>query len=137
MYDPKTKITPRGFNVWGVDLTGTIVLGEGPLALHSIATAPHDNYFRDYDSAIGRYVDSDSIGLLGATFRQLWPNPTYVTDEQMCSTGNSPPYVKGVGFGSNPAEAFANAKLAANAVVPQGCYKRHCHGVEGSCKNWK
>ncbi|MCB1625249.1 MAG: hypothetical protein KDI32_11730, partial [Pseudomonadales bacterium] len=61
----------------------------------------------------------------------------YGTDEQVCATGNCPPYVKGVGLGSNPAEAFANAKLAANAVVPQGCYKRHCHGAEGSCKNWK
>ena len=26
------------------------------------------NYFRDYDPAIGRYIESDSIGLNGASF---------------------------------------------------------------------
>jgi len=42
----------------------------------------HYNYFRDYDSAVGRYVESDPIGLLGGnnTYRYAHANPTNYID---------------------------------------------------------
>lgn len=46
-------------------------------------TGTHYNYFRDYDPAIGRYVQSDPIGLSGGlnTFGYVGGNPLLGTDE--------------------------------------------------------
>jgi RHS repeat-associated protein len=45
-------------------------------------TGLHYNYFRDYDPAIGRYLQSDPIGLGGGinTFGYAYQNPTIYTD---------------------------------------------------------
>jgi len=42
----------------------------------------HYNYFRDYDPAIGRYIQSDSIGLLGGgnTYSYVEGNPVRLID---------------------------------------------------------
>jgi len=42
----------------------------------------HYNYFRDYDPAIGRYVQSDPIGLSGGsnTFGYVWQSPLAFID---------------------------------------------------------
>ena len=42
----------------------------------------HYNYFRDYDSAIGRYVSSDPIGLGGGmnTYGYVWQSPLMFFD---------------------------------------------------------
>jgi RHS repeat-associated protein len=47
-----------------------------------LKTAKHYNYFRDYDPAIGRYVESDPIGLFGGlnTFGYVGGNPLRRTD---------------------------------------------------------
>lgn len=36
-----------------------------PGQIYDIETSTHYNYFRDYDPQIGRYIQSDSLGLLG------------------------------------------------------------------------
>ena len=50
----------------------------------------HYNYFRDYDSAVGRYVQSDPIGLLGSalsTFTYAYDSPLKFVDP----SGLAPP----------------------------------------------
>ena len=55
-------------------------------------TGKHYNYFRDYDPAIGRYVESDPIGLRGGvnSFAYAWARPLTLIDplgldpSQMC-----------------------------------------------------
>ena len=53
------------------------------------------------------------------------------------NSGNCPPHIHGEGYGSSPGEAWNNAWDSANNATPRGCYKRHCRGIAGSCKNWK
>lgn len=45
-------------------------------------TGLYHNYFRDYDPAIGRYIQSDPIGLLGGmnTYLYAYQNPTKFSD---------------------------------------------------------
>ena len=45
-------------------------------------TGNHYNYFRDYDPKIGRYVESDPVGLAGGlnTFAYVESNPLALTD---------------------------------------------------------
>ena len=47
------------------DLTDTVVNLRFPGQYFDDETGMHYNYFRDYDPAIGRYVESDPIGLVG------------------------------------------------------------------------
>jgi len=43
----------------------------------------HQNWFRDYDSTLGRYAESDPIGLAGgiSTYAYAWSNPLYWSDK--------------------------------------------------------
>ena len=57
----------------------------------------HDNYFRDYDPATGRYVESDPIGLLGrsySTYSYAFQNPEWNIDPD----GLAPPGVTAPGI---------------------------------------
>ncbi len=53
-----------------------------PGQLYDAESALHYNYFRDYDAAVGRYVESDPIGLRGgiSTFGYGKQNPTKYID---------------------------------------------------------
>ncbi len=53
-----------------------------PGQYYDAETGMHYNYFRDYDPAIGRYVESDPIGLMGGVNTYLYADavPTMKTD---------------------------------------------------------
>lgn len=70
-------------------------------------TGLHYNYFRDYDPAIGRYIESDPIGLRAGlnTFgyalgRPLSLSDFYGLDVLVCFYGNAAGGLGHVGFGS-------------------------------------
>jgi type VI secretion system secreted protein VgrG len=80
---------------WNSDPFGTTAANENPAALGTFTfnlrfagqyfdkeTGLHYNYFRDYNPAIGRYVQSDPIGLRGGlnTFGYVEGNPANAVD---------------------------------------------------------
>jgi RHS repeat-associated protein len=93
---PRVVIDPvRNIAVWAWDLAGEVFGGSAPnqdadgdgVAFvfdmrfpgqrHDNATGMSYNYYRDYDSSTGRYVQSDPIGLMGgvSTFGYVTGNP--------------------------------------------------------------
>ena len=76
-------------------------------------TGKHYNYFRDYDPAIGRYIESDPIGLDGGLnpFAYADQNPLTFTD----ATGESP-----ISLGARLLVAGGTAALNACRKV-KGC----------------
>jgi RHS repeat-associated protein len=84
----------------------------------------HQNYFRDYDPAIGKYVESDPIGLTGGTntygFAGL--NPIVHSD------------ASGLDYrieGPNQTEPIGHQSLCVGN--PLGGYRCFSFGVNGSC----
>jgi RHS repeat-associated protein len=82
------------------------------------------NYFRDYDPAIGRYVESDPIGLEGGlnTYAYVGNNPLMYADptgESAASLALTAPSAGAGGAGAGGA-GVAGAAAAAGAVVGAG-----------------
>jgi RHS repeat-associated protein len=82
---------------WNSDPFGTTLANENPASLGTFTfnlrfpgqyfdkeTGLHYNYFRDYNPQIGRYVQSDPIGLAGGlnTFAYVEGNPTGYADPE-------------------------------------------------------
>ena len=67
--------------------------------------APHYNYYRDYDPSIGRYVQSDPIGLAGGlnTYGYVAGNPLWYSDPfglvRVCYYGDAAYGVGHIGYG--------------------------------------
>lgn len=74
----------------------------------------HYNYFRDYDSSTGRYVESDPIGIWGGvnTYLYVLANPLFYTDVK----GLAVPAVI-VGCATNPACAAGVATILGIGVA--------------------
>jgi RHS repeat-associated protein len=78
------------------------------------------NYFRDYDPAIGRYVESDPIGLRGgsySTFAHVLGNPISASDP-------SGLLVRGGGWGDGEWQEIQNAEAKIRQELANGC---SCH----------
>ncbi|MBO6558405.1 MAG: RHS domain-containing protein [Pseudomonadales bacterium] len=89
---PQQMITKSGQIVWQGQYTSfgsiieTISLEDNPLRFpgqyHDVETDTYYNYFRDYDPSLGRYIQSDPIGLRGGlnTYGYVHQNPLIYTD---------------------------------------------------------
>ena len=100
-----TDLANRTVWEWPLDTFGAGPANENPSGLGTFSfnlrfpgqyydaeTGLHYNYFRDYDPSVGRYVESDPIGLLGGlnTYRYAMDSPSVVADRfgLMGSRGN-------------------------------------------------
>jgi RHS repeat-associated protein len=89
-----------------------------PGQLYDVETALHYNYFRDYDPSLGRYVESDPIGLRGGvnTYVYALADPVDRTDESGLFT---PGIHYDITVGAGRAEGISGLRLArlANLVM--------------------
>jgi RHS repeat-associated protein len=89
---PQQLIRKSGEKVWEGEFRafGELVAEEGswgnllrfPGQYYDEETNNYYNYFRDYDPATGRYLQSDPIGLVGGlnTYAYVYGNPIYYVD---------------------------------------------------------
>lgn len=101
---PQRMVNNAGVTVWQANYN---VFGEATILANSIAennlrlpgqyydqeTDLHHNYFRDYNPKLGRYIQSDPIGLAGGinTFAYVGGNPLRFFDPLgLMSTGHKP-----------------------------------------------
>ena len=86
---------PFGNNPADEDPDANSVAFELPLRLpgqrYDAETALHYNYFRDYDPSLGRYEESDPIGLMAGlnTYAYAHGNPLTLTDPLGLRAGSS------------------------------------------------
>ena len=67
-----------------------------PGQYYDVETGLSQNYYRDYDSASGRYVESDPIGLVGGinTYAYVDADPLLSSDPQGLSPNNPWPIIR-------------------------------------------
>jgi RHS repeat-associated protein len=104
------------------------------MARHLITLRRHYNYFRDYDSAIGRYVESDPTGLLDGpnTYSYVQGNPVSNVDRLGLETqpgsgrgkpGSYPKCIKWPGFPKACDQECGLACAQQRAKMTEGCLK--------------
>jgi RHS repeat-associated protein len=90
-----------------------------PGQYYDAETATHYNYYRDYDPQIGRYAESDPIGLMGGinTYAYVRSNPTRRSDRRGLDNPGLGPYDPPLGWvnPSSPAIMFRSPRRAAPA----------------------
>ena len=140
---PRAVIDPvRNLAVWRWDLTGE-AFGESepnmdpdndglgfvfdmryPGQQYDSATGLNYNYFRDYDSSTGRYVQSDPIGLNGgiSTYGYVGLNPLLMVDPLGLAGGVGHHYIPKAVYGrfALPADAKNVFNRATTGPIPGG-----------------
>jgi RHS repeat-associated protein len=103
-------------------LTARMRWGYRPVVRRARWGRPHQNYFRDYSPAIGRYVESDPVGLKGGinTYGYVLQNPVSLYDPNGLEPSPLPPQ----------RQRTRNCKSDEYSACAQMCAPR---GVE-SCK---
>jgi len=83
--DSGTVVWAANYEPFGSALVGVDIVANNlrfPGQYFDAETGLHYNYFRDYDPSIGRYLQSDPVGLRGgpSTFLYVGANPLYWID---------------------------------------------------------
>ena len=132
---------------WPLDAFGAVAANENPSALGAFSfnlrfpgqyydaeTGLHYNYFRDYDPSVGRYVESDPIGLKGGLNTYSYANsaPIGLIDPQgldVVVTYYPGPIVdhKGIGVNSLDTYGFYPRERNVNVIL--------CRYVPGRVSN--
>jgi len=100
------------------------------------------NYFRDYDSASGRYVQSDPIGLAGGinTFAYVRNNPLRLTDLlglKGCGSGSTDGATPNLWFGECcDVHDDCYADCRPEALTKEQCDDEFCGCVYRKCTGW-
>jgi RHS repeat-associated protein len=112
----------------GWELGGICTIYSDENYMHPIIEArQHQNYFRDYDPAVGRYIESDPIGLKGGinTYAYVLANPLRNIDPRgllawscILSTSQDVNSVKMCKFRCSANCPNGGAKLSADVVAP-------------------
>ncbi len=156
---PQVILNSKNVPVWradGIDAFGVGTVAEDPDGngvkftynlrfpgqYYDAETGLNYNYFRDYDPSVGRYIESDPIGLVGGlnTYAYVGGNPVSYTD----SRGECPwciafalgvyftaeqanaPSVSDHTYSTSPLDYFENGLLAATLLVGEGLFAGKC-----------
>jgi RHS repeat-associated protein len=114
--------TISGTHTVRLRLPGQIDLGTGGI---------NYNYFRDYDPNVGRYLESDPVGLGGGinTYSYVGDNPIKLIDEDglMGHGPGRPPYSPGQGPGTMQGPFGTACGVGPSAHwIPDGPWKTAC-----------
>jgi RHS repeat-associated protein len=119
---------------WDSDPFGTTLANENPSGLgvfsyglrfpgqyYDSETGLHYNYFRDYDPATGRYIESDPIGLEGGvnTYSYAQSSPALNADSSGLFAGPPPATVAGNALGAAWAVGTIAGTVIYNAFADQ------------------
>jgi RHS repeat-associated protein len=119
---------PFGNNPADEDPDGNSVAFDLPLRLpgqrYDAETALHYNYYRDYDPSIGRYGESDPVGLRGGlnTYLYVYANPLHFVDPT----------------GLAIAEELLNEikQYLSGSILAAECIATHCAGALKGPRSW-
>ena len=125
---------PFGNSPANDDPDGNLVAFDLPLRLpgqrYDAETGLHYNYYRDYDSGLGRYIQSDPIGLIGGLNPFTYASyPTGQVDPRglMGTSPGKGQYPPGQGPGTIPGYSCAVQVLKSTTFKPGASDKyKHC-----------